>query len=476
MVPEIVAILLTFVFLYSRDDILIISSVAQIVNYKTIDASVPSMLTEMQFEELPTTGVFCFNVNRAKNLKDVNLTYTLYPWNCNVVGDPSVTVSELKLQSPINVPMNLALPNIAELKDESMLVPKNVIEEFGAILSSAIERRCRNHHNVCKKCFSRYVKQNELSAVASVKANGNGFSSDSDDDVGLPASPTPNTINGVTFRGCTHASTAILFSGGLDSTVIALLADWHVPENLPIDLLNVAFSDQAPDRETALCAWNELQKICPQRKWNFVSILVNRDELRRCREEQIKYLVRPSDTVLDDSIGCAVWFATRGTGLLMAESGLITCSYQTRARVVLLGMGADEQLAGYSRHRAAFGAVRSRNGDFERLVAEVKYDVARIATRNLGRDDRITSDHGIEARYPFLDEEVVNYLNSLPIWQKADLSLERGVGEKLLLRTLANDLELRETARHLKRAIQFGSHIAKFNEMGEKGNDKSIHL
>ena len=31
---------------------------------------------------------------------------------------------------------------------------------------------------------------------------------------------------------------------------------------------------------------------------------------------------------------------------------------------------------------------------------------------------RCISDHGREARYPFLDENIVSFLNSLPVWIK----------------------------------------------------------
>ena len=36
-----------------------------------------------------------------------------------------------------------------------------------------------------------------------------------------------------------------------------------------------------------------------------------------------------------------------------------------------------------------------------------------FSERNLGRDNRIVSDHGVAGRYPFLDEGVVSYLNGL---------------------------------------------------------------
>lgn len=42
-------------------------------------------------------------------------------------------------------------------------------------------------------------------------------------------------------------------------------------------------------------------------------------------------------------------------------------------------MGADEQLAGYARHRTRF-----ENYGMEALVAEVKMEMKRISERNLG--------------------------------------------------------------------------------------------
>lgn len=79
-------------------------------------------------------------------------------------------------------------------------------------------------------------------------------------------------------------------------------------------------------------------------------------------------------------------------------------------------------------------------------------------------------------RFPYLDEEVVNYLNSLPVWEKADLSLPRGVGEKLLLRLSAKQLGLGQSAVLPKRAMQFGSRIAKMEDGHEKASDKCTRL
>ncbi|XP_072016474.1 asparagine synthetase domain-containing protein 1-like [Amphiura filiformis] len=150
-----------------------------------------------------------------------------------------------------------------------------------------------------------------------------------------------------------------------------------------------------------------------------------------------------------------------------ASSGI----YTSPAKVVLVGMGADEQLAGYSRHRGKFNT-----GGWEGLVEEMEMEVQRISSRNLGRDDRIISDHGRESRLPYLDEDVVNFLQQLPVWIKTDLNLPRGVGEKLLLRVAARLLGMTASASLPKRAIQFGSRIAKMEKSNEKASDVCTRL
>lgn len=130
--------------------------------------------------------------------------------------------------------------------------------------------------------------------------------------------------------------------------------------------------------------------------------------------------------------------------------------YESPARVLLVGIGADEQLGGYGRHRTAF-----RVGGADGLRAELAKDLARIWKRNLGRDDRCISAHGREARFPFLDEQVVATIARLPLESVCDFALERGDGDKRVLRVAARQLGLESCTRLAKRAIQFGSRIAK---------------
>lgn len=130
-----------------------------------------------------------------------------------------------------------------------------------------------------------------------------------------------------------------------------------------------------------------------------------------------------------------------------------------------MGAGADEQMAGYSRHRQKF-----IKGSWPWLVSELEMEMNRISERNLGRDNRIIADHGRAPRLPYLDEKVVEYLAQLPVSAKVDLRLPTGLGDKIVLRALAQRLGLIKTATEPKRAIQFGSRIAKSEGRKEKGS------
>lgn len=76
-------------------------------------------------------------------------------------------------------------------------------------------------------------------------------------------------------------------------------------------------------------------------------------------------------------------------------------------------MGADELFGGYTRHRNAL----KRRG-WLGLHESLQEDWQNISYRNLGRDDRVVSDHGRQLRTPYLDEEFVEYVRNLQAWEK----------------------------------------------------------
>ncbi|NXT56018.1 ASND1 protein, partial [Pluvianellus socialis] len=462
-----------------------------------------------QWQEVPASGIFKIDLKACATTKSLSLT--LFPWkySCTEKAAEEIFVdvldqvskdlpnhvcltmneSKLCLRAPV-ISLNKTISeasgecpgtnnsNIIHTVSVETLQgflaeehKKKLVYQFSDVLSEAVKRR------VLSLCRGEDQKTGEVPSVSNRKAH-----------------------------------IAVLFSGGIDSMVIAALTDKHVPLEEPIDLLNVAFmvKEQAqqkgttkkhtnrkvqldllcpqesykdldaktgahlscfdvPDRITGRAGLKELEAINPSRTWNFVEINVTPEELKKTRQQCIKHLIYPLDTVLDDSIGCAIWFASRGEGFISNQGELKP--YKSPAKVVLTGIGADEQLAGYSRHRVCF-----KKYGLEGLNKELEMELDRISSRNLGRDDRIIGDHGKEARFPFLDEDVVSFLNSLPVFEKADLTLPRGVGEKLILRLAAKEFGLTASTVLPKRAVQFGSRIAKLESNSEKASDTCSRL
>ncbi|XP_062554551.1 asparagine synthetase domain-containing protein CG17486-like isoform X3 [Armigeres subalbatus] len=297
-------------------------------------------------------------------------------------------------------------------------------------------------------------------------------------------------------QSCEHPRVGILFSGGIDCTILALLADSFVPAHIPICLLNVAFEKiirpgnpeykkhmanstdidwDVPDRITGHNSWKELQLLKPNREWTFVEINVTRMELQNYKN-RISDLVFPLKSVLDESLGAALWFASRGRGLANNSE------YNSLCRVMLLGSGADELFGGYSRHRAAFyrsivkaiqPSEESILTGFNNLMAELELDWDRLPSRNLARDDRIIGDHGVTPRTPYLQEDFISIVRSLNADQRCYHPLGEGIGDKLTLRLCAYKLGLRQSCKLRKRALQFGSRIA---DRKQNANDSSSFL
>ncbi|XP_056145488.1 asparagine synthetase domain-containing protein 1 [Lampris incognitus] len=441
------------------------------------------------WQEVPAVGVYRIDLKAAAQTG--LLTFEVYPWT-HVGGNLSPVFSEIKWEGLPN--------NCVAMMNQSGIVLTSPVSPLNMMLPKSLNERtfCASLHPSVEDLeqFLVYTgRANEVDGLIDVLSEAVRQRVQC-----LPSGGQENLPSNEY-----QATVAILFSGGIDSMVLAALADRHIPTHQPIDLLNVAFkmqelkakeestkrpkkhknkttdsmSDAAhpqiyrpfdvPDRITGRAGLKELLDLNPTRRWNFVEINITQEELQTARQQRICHLVHPLETVLDDSIGCAMWFAARGSGFITESNDqrLFTSS----AKVILTGIGADEQLAGYSRHR-----VRFKMSGHEGLVQELAMELGRISSRNLGRDDRVIGDHGKEARFPYLDEDVVSYLNSLPVQSKADLSLPRGIGEKLLLRLVAKELGLGPSAVLPKRAMQFGSRIAKMENSHEKASDKCNRL
>ncbi|KAF2325442.1 hypothetical protein GH714_028736 [Hevea brasiliensis] len=314
---------------------------------------------------------------------------------------------------------------------------------------------------------------------------------------------------------------AVLFSGGLDSMILAALLDECLDTSYGIDLLNVSFDGRfAPDRISAKAGVEELRRIAPLRRWKLVEIDADLSKLT-LEMKHVMSLINPANTYMDLNIGIALWLAARGYGWVYEGTGNNNVEnqqrirYKSKARIVLVGSGADEQCAGYGRqkqnidvearresfpnkasvklaanflfyleHRCIhYGSLKLKALNNRKMLVpswlglneEMKLDMQRIWKRNMGRDDRCISDNGKEARFPFLDEDVIRTLLDIPLWEVANLNQPNGTGDKKILREVAKMLCLHEAAVLPKRAIQFGSRIARESNRRNFGSNRAAN-
>ncbi|KAF8078403.1 asparagine synthase-domain-containing protein [Lyophyllum atratum] len=409
------------------------------------------------FEELCTDHIYCLDLSQVQyNLQDSEFSSAILP-----IPRRSSSPQDPSFSSPFAEPskVNTLLPPPEDITPVENLsqVPEHltkVVEDFIYHLDRSVMLRVRNI-------------------------------------------PYHSTVEG-------QARVAVLFSGGIDSTVITFLAHKHIPLDEPIDLLNVAFENPrkikahtegnpggiskrqrksrarttepaqgsthtsyaVPDRVTGLQEVEELRRLCPGRVWNFVEVNVPYEESRGARQT-IESLMLPGRTVMDMSLALALYFASRGVGQVRSFPGTESKPYTSTARVLLNGLGSDELLGGYGRHRSAYIA-----GGWQSVIEELQLEIDRIPIRNLGRDDRVIASHGKETRHPFLSLTVVDFLARLPVHHKMDPRLEIGLGDKMLLRLATCKLGLIEASQRKKRAMQFGSHSARMD--GERRGDTTI--
>ncbi|GAB2280182.1 hypothetical protein Dimus_014820 [Dionaea muscipula] len=291
----------------------------------------------------------------------------------------------------------------------------------------------------------------------------------------LRESISRRSIHNTVFQG--SVPIAVLFSGGLDSMILAAILHECLSAKYDIDLLNVSFEGQsAPDRVTGRSGLEELKRLAPLRRWRLVEIDVDLSN-SVVDMKHVMSLINPAKTYMDLNIGTALWLAASGHGWVYEANGgrndelCKRVPYKSDARILLVGSGADEQCAGYGRHRTKY-----RNSSWFGLHEEMKLDMQRIWKRNLGRDDRCIADNGKEARFPFLDEDVIRVLLDFPLWEIADLNQPTGRGDKKILREVAKLLGLHEAATLPKRAIQFGSRIAQESNRKNFGSNRAANM
>jgi asparagine synthase (glutamine-hydrolysing) len=215
----------------------------------------------------------------------------------------------------------------------------------------------------------------------------------------------------------------ILFSGGLDSSIIAKICE---ELNKDVKLYSVGMKGSY-----------DLKHV--ERAREFFNFEIN---VREIREEELEgyaekvvHIIHTSDP-MHVSIGIPIYLACES-----AKKDGVT--------LLLSGQGADELFAGYHRYLSLAE---------EELELSLSRDYEKLLKVDIPRDIAIATANSVEIRFPFLDEEVVKVAFDIP----ASWKLKNGI-RKYILRELAKQKGVPDFIYEgRKRAIQYstGTHRA----------------
>ena len=225
---------------------------------------------------------------------------------------------------------------------------------------------------------------------------------------------------------------AVLFSGGLDSAIIAKAVSFEVPETM----LFCTGTEGSKDLEIAKQSAKEMEL-------GFFAKTTGKQEILEALKQVEKILKSKSlAQPINLQIGVSEFIAMKA----VKEQGFET---------VFMGQGADELFAGYDNFRKIF----AENG-IEAVNEECIRVLKKAEKVDLKRDRLIAEYFGLELRLPFCSKDFVSMALKIPAREKIKSSQD--FVRKHALRMLAERIGVPEISRkRAKKAIQYGSGIGK---------------
>ncbi len=222
---------------------------------------------------------------------------------------------------------------------------------------------------------------------------------------------------------CLEDEIAIAFSGGIDSTLLATIAKKNCNTHL-----FCAGTKDSDDLENA-------QKIANDLNLNLDLIILEEDNIFEYYKEIYKII--PS-TLLKIEILIPIF----------------ACAKKAKEKnlgAILIGSGSEELFVGYHRYYTYF----EEGKDLDLILKE---EFRTLIKRDAGMISKVCNSIKIEARFPFLNKNLGNYVFSIPLLKRMeDSELKKG-----LLRDACRLLKVPQKAiERKKKAAQYGSGVHK---------------
>ena len=222
---------------------------------------------------------------------------------------------------------------------------------------------------------------------------------------------------------------AVLFSGGVDSSLIAKV----VAEKIPDTTLYTAGMQDSRDIAEAKTSAEKLGL-------NLKTAAISESDLLRYLQK-VKQILKNAD-FLQLQIAVPLYIAMEKI-------------QEDAHRVVFCGQGADELFCGYD----IFKRILREKG-YAAVQEEILSKIENMRERNLERDFAVAEHFNLELRVPFLEQNFMKI--ALAISPELKISSPEDEKRKLILRELALQNGIpQEIAYMKKRSIQYGSGMSR---------------